>query len=113
MFKISTNPTYTTPVKVDVPGDNGKTEQKAFTAIFKRLSQEELDDVTDRLGAKTLTDKGLIDEVLVGWKDVQDENSTPLEFNETNLAALLNVFPTRPTIVKTFFASISGAKAKN
>jgi hypothetical protein len=50
---------------------------------------------------------------LVGWKDVQDENGTLLEFNEANLAAVLNVFPTRMTIVKTFFASISGAKAKN
>lgn len=113
MFKIATNPTYTAQVKVDLPSDNGKTVQKVFSATFKRLSQSELDNVTDRLSAKELTDSGLIGEVLVGWSDVQDENGTTLEFNDANLAALLDVFPVRPTIVKTFFASIAGAKVKN
>jgi len=113
MFKIATNPTYTAQVKVDLPADNGKTVQKVFSATFKRLSQSELDSVTDRLSAKELTDSGLINEVMVGWGDVQDENGNQLEFNDTNLAALLDVFPVRPTIVKTFLATLAGAKAKN
>jgi hypothetical protein len=112
-FKIATNPTYTAQVKVDIPSDNGKTVPKAFGAVFKRLSQSELDGVSDRLAAKELTDSGLIDEVMVGWSDVQDEDGTVLEFNDKNLAALLDVFPVRPTLVKTFFASIAGAKTKN
>jgi hypothetical protein len=113
MFKIATNPTYAAQVKVDMPGDNGKTVQKVFSATFKRLSQSDLDNLVERLNSKDLSDSALIDEVMVGWGDVQDESGTPLEFNDTNLAALLDVYPVRPTIVKTFFASIAGAKAKN
>ena len=113
MFKIAANPTYTTKVRVNMPGDNGKTVQKVFSATFKRLSQSELDNVKERLDSKDLTDGALIDEVMVGWGDVADENGTALEFNEQNLAALLDVFPVRPTIVKTFFDTLHAAKAKN
>jgi hypothetical protein len=113
MFKIATNPTYTTVVKVDMLADKGKTVQNVFSAIFKRLSQSELDNVMERLGSKELSDSGLIEEIMVGWDGVTDESGEPLEFNDTNLAALLDVFPVRPTLVKTFFTSIAGAKAKN
>jgi len=113
MFKIAANPTYKTKVTVDILGDNGKTTPTVFTAIFKRQSQSELDNMTDRLNAKELLDRDLISEVMVGWGDVADAAGTPLEFNDENLDALLDVHPVRPTIVKAYFASLNGAKAKN
>ena len=112
-FKIASNPTYKAQVKVELPSDNGKTVSKMFQAIFKRMSQSELDNISERLSAKELTDAALIDEVMVGWEDVQDEDGNVLEFNDKNLATLLDVFPVRPTIVKTFFATINTAKTKN
>jgi hypothetical protein len=113
MFKIATNPSYTAQVRVDVPTDNGKSVQKVFSATFKRLSQAELDNLSDRVSAKELNDSTLIDEVMVGWDGVADENGTPLEFNDQNLAALLNVFPVRPTLIRTFYNSLNTAKTKN
>lgn len=113
MFKIAVNPTYTAPVKVDIPTDNGKTIPRVFEATFKRLTQTELDNIAERLQAKELTDDQLINEVMVGWGGVADEDGKPLEFNPANLATLLDVYPVRPTIVSTFYATINGARRKN
>jgi hypothetical protein len=113
MFKIATTPTYKAKVAVDIPGDNGKVTTKVFSATFKRLQQSDLDDMMARLRSKDLDDRSLIGEVMVGWDDVADEDGNVLEFNEENLDALLEVFPVRPTIVKTFFNSTSAAKVKN
>ncbi|WP_136414830.1 phage tail assembly chaperone [Herbaspirillum sp. ST 5-3] len=113
MFKIAVNPTYTAEVKVDVPTDNGKTVQRVFEAKFKRPTQTELDSIYKRIKDSELSDAGLIDEVMVGWSAVADEEGTALEFNPANLAALLEIHPTRPTIVQTFFSTVHGAKRKN
>lgn len=114
MFKIAATPTYKSKVTVDFPGDNGKTVSKVFTAIFKRLSQSELDSLSERVNAGELKDNDVIREVMVGWgDDVGDESGAPLEFNEQNLVALLDLHPVRPTIVKAYYATINGAKAKN
>jgi hypothetical protein len=113
-FKIAVSPTYTVPVKVDIPADDGKTQRRVFTARFKRLEQEELEELTERMNKGELTDKQIIDEVLVGWgDDVMSEDGEKLEFNASNLNSLLRVFPTKPTIVRTFFDSIKQATRKN
>lgn len=113
MFKIAVNPTYTASVKVDIPSDDGKTIQRMFKAKFKRLPQSELDALTDRLKEKEMDDDAVVRAVMVGWEGVADQDGNALEFNEENLAALLEVFPTRPSIVRTFFATINGSKTKN
>lgn len=106
-------PTYMHPISVEMPGDNGKPKIQLFKAQFKRLTQSELESLTERLKDGALTDSAMIDEVMVGWDGVTDEKNVPVEFNEVNLAALLEIYPTRPTIVRSFFASIKGAKTGN
>lgn len=113
MFKIAQNPSYTAIVNVELPGNHGKAKTVQFTAQFKRLSQTAIESVTQRLNDGELDDAKLIDEVLLGWDGVQDDDGTALEFNDDNLAKLLDIFPTRPSIVKAFFASLKGAKEKN
>jgi hypothetical protein len=113
MFKVAVSETYITPVAVDIVGDNNKSKTHVFKARFKRLKQSELESLSERLAAKELTDSALIDEVMVGWQDVADAEGNPLEFNPDNLEALLEIYPTRPTIVRTFFDSHNGAKRKN
>jgi len=113
MFKIAATPTYKCKVKVTFPGDNGSAVSNVFTAIFKRLSQSELDEMSAAVAAGTVKDSEVIAKVMVGWEDVADESGTPLEFNDQNLAALMDLHPVRPTTVKAYYDSISGAKAKN
>lgn len=115
MFKVTTKPenqSYLWPVKVDLPTETG-VQTVSFKARFKRVSQEELDDFRDRLEGDDFTDRELVHEVMCGWEGVTDEEGATLDFNPDNLNALLNMYPTRPTIVKTFYDSIKGAKRKN
>jgi len=109
MFKIATTATYTTPVTVELPGS--KTKQ-IFDVELRRLSQAEIDDVSERIRTAQITDPGLVKEVVVGWKGVSDEYGE-MEFTASNLDALLTIYPVARCIVEAFFSSLAGAKQKN
>lgn len=113
MFKIATKPTFSATVHVNFPADKGKVNTRAFTAIFKRFSQTQLEDLDERLKSKELDDRAFVHEVMVGWEGVADEQGTVLDFNEENLDALLEMHPTQPTIIRTFYATVGGGKVKN
>lgn len=121
MFKISTvNQTYRTPVTVEVPSGDGKSITHKFAVLFSRKSQDELDELYRRMnaaklqeGEQLLTDDELLNQVLVGWEDVLDDQDRPLDFTPDNFNALKNIYPTRPTLVQSFFDSIKTAKRKN
>jgi hypothetical protein len=121
MFKIgSVSQTYLQPVEVEVPNGGGKTIKHIFKARFKRKTQAELDEIHRRLnalqlkdGEELLSDDALLREVMDGWEDVLDGQDQPQEFNEENLATLLDIYPTRPRLVKAFFDSIQTSKRKN
>lgn len=114
MISIAQNPSYTLPVTANLPSDDGKTTPVKFTLKVKRLTQQEIESVHERIKDGTLNDEKLCKEVIVGWgADVQDENKEPLLFNDDNLQELLSIYPVRPTVVNAFFASLDKAKAKN
>lgn len=116
MFKVSTSQfgqSYPAEVRVDVPDEDNVPHTCIFTAFFKRLPQEQLDDLSQRYGDKKVTDSGVLDEVMTGWKDVADEHGTALEFTPENLIALCNMHPTRGALVTTYFDTLKGAKRKN
>lgn len=120
MFKIAVNETYVTPVDVEVPDGTGKSNKHSFKARFKRLKQSEIDSVYRRIGKENLlegeeqlTDDELLKEVMTGWEGVQDLDGGELEFNEENMARLLDIFPTRSTLVKAYFGSIKTSARKN
>jgi len=112
MIKIATLPSYFHPVKVEFPTDDGKKKTVEFQAQFKRLSQEEIEEQQQALNDGTLTDRGVIGQVMIGWKGVADEDGTPLDFNESNLASLLSMFPTQPSIVRAYYDSLKNAAKK-
>lgn len=120
MFKISGSDTYFTPVIVEVPDGTGKGIKHSFKVKFRRLTQTELVEVYRRIdvnqlaeGEEKLMDAELLRDVMVGWEGVQDPNGNDVDFNEENMAALLEIFPVRPTIVTAYFDSIKTGKRKN
>jgi hypothetical protein len=114
MFVIAQAATYTVPVKVFIPSNKGKATAHTFTAEFRRLPMSEIEEMNAKLKEKTLTDTQLLQDVMVGWgDDVQDADGNPLPFNERNFEALLDVFPTRGTLVQAFMESLNTAAAKN
>lgn len=119
MIKIAQNPTFTSTVNVEIAGDNGKKIKTSFDIIYKRKGTSEIEDIHRRFALEDgdenqLTDSKLIPEIVAGWgNNVHDEDGNPLPFTEENLAALVDIYPVRPAIVRVFFESLSGAKAKN
>lgn len=106
-FKLAQNPSYTTPVQVFTPNDKGGFDSSTFKAIFKRCDMTELE---------ALQEKEQIDvqrAVLVGFSDLLDEDDKELEFNETNVKALLAIPQARAALAKAFWASIFKAETKN
>lgn len=112
MIKIATLPSYFHPVKVEFPTDDGKKKTVEFQAQFKRLSQQEIEEQQEALTSGALGDRGVIDQVMIGWKGVADEDGVPVEFNESNLASLLSMFPTQPSIVRAYFDSLKNVAKK-
>lgn len=112
MIKIATLPSYFHPVKVEFPIDEGKKKIVEFQAQFKRLTQDEIQEQQDALADGTLSDRGVINQVMIGWRGVADEAGTPVDFTESNLASLLSMFPTQPSIVRAYFDSLKHAPKK-
>lgn len=110
MFKISQAGTYTWPVTVKVPANNGTYATHKFTAEFKRLKQSELEDMEKR----GITDRQYAAEVMAGWgDDVLDVENNPVPFNSETLAQFLDEPVIAGAIVLAHRASITGALLKN
>lgn len=131
MFCIAQSESYDWPVKVMLAG---ATKPQEFTVKFRRLGQDELNELYQRLDAALaagykqsraealsdseqaeleFNDKQFCREVVVGWDKVKDENGNAAEFDAENFERLLDHVPVPATIVTTFRASLAGAKQKN
>ena len=72
---------YSWPVEVQTPSEEkvGEFETTIFTGKFVRLSRKELDTFDSS------TEFEALKKVLVGWSDVNEEDGTPIEFNDKTL----------------------------
>lgn len=113
MFKVAVNEAFWAAVTVAIPADGDKVDTRKFSAQFKRLKQSELDEVMAKVSAGSITDQQLLDQVLINWREVGDEDGADMPFNPDNLAKACEVYPVRPSIVAAFFKSINGARQKN
>jgi hypothetical protein len=106
MFVITTSKdkTINWPVKVEIAADGGKINKFEFTGIFKLLDDADrkalveaapsidIDDVSgDQVTVEEIDWKeqsvDSILKVMTDWKQVVDENKTPIDFNRDNLLA--------------------------
>lgn len=114
MLKIATSPKFKATVQFETPGGDGRPERHKFTAIFKSLGLREYTELMDR--AYEDSGKGdalVVEEVLVGWEGVGDENGTPLDFTPDNRDKLMDIVCARAATVKTFVKTLTGAREKN
>lgn len=109
MFKISASATYTAPVTIELPGSKQK---NIFDAEFRRLSQQEVENLMERAREGGMSDAAFVREVMTGWQGVADE-SGDLEFSAANLDKLLAVYPVAACIIKAYTGSLSGARLGN
>lgn len=114
MFKIGLSDRFTYPVNVEVVGDGGKRSTYTFDAVFKRLSRDEIIEVTTRARDGESDDLALVRDVLLGWKGIQDDDGAELPFSEENRERVLSAWPVLPSVVAAFIEATSPkGKAKN
>jgi len=113
MFKLSLPNEYAWPIRVDFTCADGRKQTQHFTATFPRLPQSELDELMRGMQSGDIDDATLADRVLVGWSDVQDASGDTLDYSPAAKAALLDTYPVRPSVLKAWFESLTGAKVKN
>ena len=106
-FKIAQKASYKASVKVFTPNDNNGFDTSEFKAEFKRVGMHELEAL------KELTQVEVIKSVLIGFTDLVDEDNKPVDFNELNLNALMDIPQALSALSEAFWTSIFKAKEKN
>lgn len=130
MFIVTTtkDKTINWPVKVEIAADGGKIAKHEFTGVFKLLDDDDRDaqlaalkagepesaDEPDSAWKERSVDGILMS--MVDWKQVCDENKSPIEFNRDSLlAAVRSVHGL--SILRAINMAIgeirAGARAKN
>ena len=106
-FKITQKPTFISRVTDETPNQRGGFDKSSFAAEFKRCGMDEIEDL------KKLPQKEVLQQVLVGWSDLIDDDNQPVDFNDVNLRALLNISPALLALGAAFWESLFKAREKN
>jgi len=112
-FTLNQNNSYKWPVKIDIPVDGGKYEKHTFDAEFKRVTQTRIRQIGEQIENNEITEADLLNEVLLGWEGINDEDGNAIKFSQKSLADLVDIPMLATSISKSFFDSIAGAKRKN
>lgn len=106
---MTAKPTFSAPVKVNVPNDQGSFDKNTFTAKFKRPSQED----AQALREQNLMPEDLVREMLVDWDMTDGDTNERVLFTRENLEAALQILPTPLALALAFWESVNGARTKN
>ncbi len=125
-FVVSKKPAYPwpVPVKTPDPARPGKWQTQTFTATFKRLPPLEVQEQLSRLAGKDMDDpesmapeeryrreSEFLDEVLLGWDGINDDEGVPVPCSDDTRAAVLDIIEVRRAVFSAFFESAMGKKA--
>ncbi len=106
-FKIALTPTYRTKVSVELPTEGGRIEKSDFTAEFKRVNMDRIDEL------RKLPQLDVLREVVAGFSGLVDESGAEVNFNQVTLEALLAIPHAMFAMSEAFWTSIYKAKEKN
>lgn len=109
MFTLDLSPSYSWPVSVSLPDDNGQYKEHAFNAKFKRMKQSEIESM---LEAEGMTDRKVAEQVMVGWSDVS-ANGAAVDYSPEAAGVLLDIPGVPSAITRAFLDSVTGSGRKN
>lgn len=108
-FKLAKSPTFKAPVTALTPNERGGFDKETFTAEFKRVSMEDLDQYKEQ----NMTHYQILDLVLVGFEGLLDEDNEPVAFTEATKAALLGITSAVNGLIYAFYSTLNKAPEKN
>lgn len=108
-FKMTAKPNFSTPVKVNVPNDQGGFDKNTLTAKFKRPSQDEAQELREL----NLSPEDLARRMMVDWDLTDGDTNERVPFSRESLEAALQILPTPLALAVAFWESVNGARTKN
>ena len=112
-FVLKQSNTYKWPVSIEIPVDGGKHQRHTFDGEFRRITQSRVREMGQLIEAGDLNDVDVVNEVLIGWDGIDDDDGNPVKFSKVALSQLVDVPLVATAIATAFFDSIAGAKRKN
>lgn len=106
-FVIRKKKTFFWPVVIKTPKDGGGYDEQKLNLEFKFLKDSELVDLVK----KSNSDKELCKAIVVGWKDVLDEQEQPVSFE--SFEDVLDTAKFASSIVSQFLKIIGDIVEKN
>lgn len=97
------------PVKGTIAGEDGKPVPFSFVLLCDRLSQTQIEAA---LQNKEEPVADFIQRVTNGWEDILDEAGQPIQFDEDNLAAVMDQAGLPMVCFQAYMKEV-GAVAKN
>ena len=101
-FVLKKTKTVKWPVTFQKAADGGKFKKQTFTAVFKEIVRKQFDDLIDK------GDDPLVNEILIGWEGIQDEEGNEVSFEEETKKQLLDDFSIMKSIIETYGQVIYG-----
>jgi hypothetical protein len=113
-FVLKQSRTYWWPIELIIPADGGRKEKFALEVEFRRVGQTRLNKIMaiardverGRAEPDEVEDQILAKEILVGWKEVVDDDGEDIPFTDAALTELLEIETVAGQILKHFFDSI-------
>ena len=101
-FVLKKSNTVKWPITFQKASDGGKFKKQTFTAIFKEIGRDRFNELVDK------GDVALVDEILLGWEWIQDEEKVDVPFSDENKAFLLDDFAIMKALIETYGQVIYG-----
>ena len=120
-FVLSSTDTYPLPVSISTPDLDrpGRFRRQSFDAVFRRLPRSRLAELGEVLSSTPATAdsadatvRSLVEEVLVGWRGILDDNGEDVPFSAQLLDELLERHDVIQGILDAFAESVRGEKAR-
>lgn len=111
-FVIKKRDSYRWTVEHALAIKQGKPELMVFDAEFKALPQSAIEKLLEQARELKITDVEMLRQILVGWHGLKNEDGSAFEYNEANLAQLLEDFPgMAASFSRAWTASVLGQEA--
>ncbi len=98
MFKLKAKPTFRVKCALPIPGERSVSVE----IEFRHKTRTQLVEWGDTLPGRQ--DGDVLEEIIVNWSGVTDENDAPLPFSRAALEALLNEFPSAAKVIYTTYS---------
>jgi small nuclear ribonucleoprotein (snRNP)-like protein len=109
MFKITSNPTFAHDVDIQVPVDDGFSDQKLRVRYrvvdLDDLENLKLDDIKDQ--------KKYLELIVDGFENLVDEDDKPIQNPHTLTKKILGRIYVRGPVMRAYMEAMAGAKVKN